>query len=415
MSLQTRLGDLITSIGMDYKQLRTWISGSATGDLTGLSTTVKTSLVAAINEVQALATGPPPAASETVAGIAEVATATETTTGTDDSRMITPLKLAQRLASITYSDATELVKGIGEIATQAETTAGADDFRWITPLKLQQKLTAWAQPLSTNLTNLAGVTNTAFGRGLLALADSAALTAQVAQATETAAGISERATTAEVTTGSDDVRHVTPLKLQQRLVAYATPLSYLDTDVALAANSDTKVATQKAVKAYADSLLDANNAYVYKGVIDASTNPNYPAANAGHTYKISVGGRIGGASGAVVEPGDTITCLVDASAAGTHATVGANWVIIQTNIDGAFIGPATSTTDNFVSFAGTTGKVGKDSGVGLDTDGAMAANSNTKVPSQMAVRTYVGAYGYSKTEMGNPETDLAAAYATAKA
>lgn len=53
MSLQTRIGDLITALGTDYKQLRTWITGSSSGDLTGLTTTAKTSLVAAINELDA--------------------------------------------------------------------------------------------------------------------------------------------------------------------------------------------------------------------------------------------------------------------------------------------------------------------------------------------------------------------------
>ena len=74
---------------------------------------------------------------------------------------------------------------------------------------------------------------------------------------------------------------------------------------------------------------------VFKGVIDASTNPNYPSADKGWTYKISAAGRVGGASGAIVEAGDTIICSVDASPAGNHATVGANWGILQTNIDGA--------------------------------------------------------------------------------
>lgn len=40
-----------------------------------------------------------PAASETQAGIAEIATTAEVTTGTDDTRIVSPLKLAQRLAS----------------------------------------------------------------------------------------------------------------------------------------------------------------------------------------------------------------------------------------------------------------------------------------------------------------------------
>ena len=63
---------------------------------------------------------------------------------------------------------------------------------------------------------------------------------------------------------------------------------------------------------------------VFKGVIDASTNPNYPSADKGWTYKISAAGRVGGASGAIVEAGDTIICTTDSSAIGTQETVGIN-------------------------------------------------------------------------------------------
>lgn len=89
MTLQTRLGDLITALGTDYKQLRTWITGSSSGDLTGLTTTDKTSLVAAINEVDAQSTSPPDA-SVTVKGLIEIATLAEVTTGTDTARAVTP-------------------------------------------------------------------------------------------------------------------------------------------------------------------------------------------------------------------------------------------------------------------------------------------------------------------------------------
>ena len=57
MSLQTRLGDLITAVGTDYKQIVTWITGSSSGDLTGLDTTDKSSIVAAINEAYAAVSG----------------------------------------------------------------------------------------------------------------------------------------------------------------------------------------------------------------------------------------------------------------------------------------------------------------------------------------------------------------------
>lgn len=70
----------------------------------------------------------------------------------------------------------------------------------------------------------------------------------------------------------------------------------------------------------------------YKGVIDASTNPNYPAGDAGDTYVISVAGRVGGASGPVVQAGDRLLCLTDSTASGNHTTVGANWNIVNANI-----------------------------------------------------------------------------------
>lgn len=90
MSLITQLGNLITAIGTDYKTLRTWIAGSSSANLTGLTTTDKTSLLAAINEVNAKPTGSNPVdATETVKGIVELATLAEVTTGTDTTRAVT--------------------------------------------------------------------------------------------------------------------------------------------------------------------------------------------------------------------------------------------------------------------------------------------------------------------------------------
>jgi hypothetical protein len=77
-----------------------------------------------------------PAASETVAGVAEVATTLETTTGTDDTRMITPLKLAQRLTAYLVQ-ATETVFGWAKVATQVLTDAGVDDTTIVTPKKMR--------------------------------------------------------------------------------------------------------------------------------------------------------------------------------------------------------------------------------------------------------------------------------------
>lgn len=52
MSLVQRISDLTTRIGTEFKTTKSKISGNNTGDLSGLLTTAKTSLLAAVNEVK---------------------------------------------------------------------------------------------------------------------------------------------------------------------------------------------------------------------------------------------------------------------------------------------------------------------------------------------------------------------------
>lgn len=127
---------------------------------------------------------------------------------------------------------------------------------------------------------------------------------------------------------------------------------------------DADAVTLKYLKDYVGSQIGASDAVVFKGVINASTNPNYPAASVGHLYRFSVAGKIGGASGVNVEFGDTMYCIND-TAAGNQATVGANWQIVQANVDGVVIGPASSVNNNLAVLSGTTGKLLADSGVNI--------------------------------------------------
>ena len=99
-------------------------------------------------------------------------------------------------------------------------------------------------------------------------------------------------------------------------------------------STNDQIPTAAAVWSAIGTGIGANDAMVFKGVIPASTNPNYPSGVTGDTWKISESGKIGGASGVNVEAGDTIICVTD-NAGGNQATVGANWTILQTNIDGA--------------------------------------------------------------------------------
>lgn len=163
----------------------------------------------------------------------------------------------------------------------------------------------------------------------------------------------------------------------------ATALGYTPENVAnkststALGTSDTLYPTQNAVKVYTDNLLGNANALVYKGTIDCSTNPDYPAADAGWMYIASVAGKIGGVSGTDVEVGDMIICNTDGTVSGNQATVGQYWNVIQKNIVGAVTGPASSVNNTVAVFDGTTGKVLKE---GIITDNGTNVGIGTNTP-----------------------------------
>lgn len=349
MSLVSNLQTLTTRIATEFKAHKVLINGNAT-DLSALTTTSKTNLVSAINEVKAAADSAASSGGATnLDGLSDVVI---TTAGT---------------GQILRHDGTNWVNVTGTTYFDAAGAAASAQSA--------------SQPLDSDLTAIAALTTTTFGRSLLTLADSAALTVQVATGTSTTAGKLQLATTTEATTGTDTAKAVTAAGTKAAIDARIDNTSTLG-------SSTTNAPSQAAVKAYADALIAANDAMVFKGVLDASASPNYPAANRGDTYKISVAGKVGGASGVNVEVGDLIICITDGTAAGTQATVGANWTIVQSNIDGAVVGPASAVSGDFATFSGTSGKLVQDSGISLDTDGTLTANSNTKIPSQAAVKTY---------------------------
>lgn len=139
----------------------------------------------------------------------------------------------------------------------------------------------------------------------------------------------------------------------------------------------TQLASTQFVVSEIASRFAANDAMVYMGAIDCSSNPNYPAADAGHTYRISVAGKIGGASGVPVEAGDMLICNTDSSAAGTQAAVGANWNIIQVNLDGAVtISAAQTLVNKTMSGANNTfSNIPNTAITGLGTMSTQAANN----------------------------------------
>lgn len=110
--------------------------------------------------------------------------------------------------------------------------------------------------------------------------------------------------------------------------------SQIDTDNTLAADSDTKIPSQKAVKAHVAAAV--TGLLEFKGSTDASGNPNYPAASKGDAYVVSVAGKVGGASGKNVEVGDMYIATAD-NAGGTEASVGTSWTVLEHNLVGALL------------------------------------------------------------------------------
>ena len=101
------------------------------------------------------------------------------------------------------------------------------------------------------------------------------------------------------------------------------------------------------------ALLGANDAMIFKGIVNKNTDLPDTHETA-WTYRVNKAGTY---AGKACEIGDLVICTTDGLSAND-----AHWTVAQTNIDGAVIGPVSSTNDNIVIFNGNTGKLIKDSG-----------------------------------------------------
>lgn len=157
----------------------------------------------------------------------------------------------------------------------------------------------------------------------------------LALASEIAPGVTERATQGEVNAGADDERHITALKLTNwfltKVATEANPgISMIASQAEVAGGiNDAKFITPAKLASYvADKLTGL---WEDKGLINASTNPNFPAGQVGDAYTISVAGKIGGVLGDDVQVRDVIYCTAN-NTGGDKAAVGNSWNIIQSNL-----------------------------------------------------------------------------------
>jgi hypothetical protein len=129
-----------------------------------------------------------------------------------------------------------------------------------------------------------------------------------------------------------------------------------------------------ATEAYASGLFAANDAMVYKGTVGTGGTIEKAALealttyNAGWTYRVITAGTY---FSVVCQVGDLITAIVDRAGSGDVDT---DWTVVQTNIDGAVVGPASVTDGYLTLFDGVTGKLIK---AGTGAPGTMAYETAT--------------------------------------
>jgi len=225
MSLATNLQDVFTRIGTEFKAIR-----ATEGLLASLTTTTKTSLVAAINEVNAK-----PTASGGAAINDTTPSTTTTYSGTKvESRVTAAVAGLVNSAPGTLDTLSELATALGSDPSFATTTATALGNR--VRVDAAQGLTT-AQQAQARSNIAAGTSNLAIGTTGGTAADAGALAtslagkantshthvgADIAAATESLTGAVELATTTEVATGTDTSRVITPAGLTAAMGASTT-------------------------------------------------------------------------------------------------------------------------------------------------------------------------------------------------
>lgn len=305
-----------------------------------------------------------PAATTTVAGVM---------TGADKLK----LNLIEPLADVT--DATN-VNAAGAVMNSDSTTASmsfvidedAMTSDSATKVPTQQSVKAYVDtevgavvPNSPTALSTGTVTNTTYG----ITSDGSANDVIIAAATISASGVmtgTDKTKLNTIETGANvtDATNVNAAGAVMNSDTSTAAMSFVIDEDAMGSNSSTKVPTQQSVKAYVDANLAANDAMIFKGTIGTGGTLTLAAFNAlvvydaGWSYKVITAGTY---KGVVSEIGDMFIATVDRASGGINA----DWTVVQANLDGAVIGPASAGSGNVATFDGTSGKLIQDSGLTL--------------------------------------------------
>ena len=157
------------------------------------------------------------------------------------------------------------------------------------------------------------------------------------------------------------------------------------------------LANDAARKTYVDSAKEDCIRFHSTAALDASSNPSLPSMTVGEIKRISGAGKLGGSSGTegtdyvTVEIGDVLLCHATSSA-GTYASVGSNYLILQSNI----VGSASTTVAGPVELTTSTE--------------ALTGTSTTLAVTPDALDDRIKSLGYQRTAVAaaGGTTDLSA-------
>lgn len=134
-------------------------------------------------------------------------------------------------------------------------------------------------------------------------------------------------------------------------------------------------------KSYVDSKIAANDSMRFKGTLGTGgtiTEIPTTGVRVGDTYRVITADTY---AGVACEIGDMVIALKN------DAATDADWTVVQTNIDGAVVGPASATDATVVLFDGATGKRIKGSTITLAQITSVVEHDHTHA-NKTALDTY---------------------------
>lgn len=353
MSLATNITNLATRAATESKSIRTLVNGNKSS-LSELKTTNKNNLVDAINELLAAIGGAGAKIDDTTVSLATVWSSSKTdseikdaVTSLVDSSPET-LDTLKELAAALGNDsnfATTITEVIGTKAPSANPTFtgtvsvpdGSFTFNKTAGLQaaLDQKMTMFVDPNADRIVFWDDSTSSISALALDGL-QIVGTTLSPVPASETVAGIVERATLEEVATGVDTVRYVTPQALNQQIETRAginhnhTASQITDFDTAAknampAASETTAGKVELATSTEISAGIDTTRAVTPAGLKTAMDTK----AASGHGHSLADSNIVGTLPIAQVPTGTSSTTV----ALGNHTHVATSLTDFASSVD----------------------------------------------------------------------------------